>query len=509
MREWRTAVVIFSLCAGTLLVAIDTTIISVTIPRIATDFVAFDQIGWYGSAYLFTVTAFQPAFGTVYKLFDAKWTYLSSIVLFEVGSILCAAAPTSSVFILGRTVQGIGAAGLYQGALAVVGLTVRLEKRPMVIGIVLSVFGLAVCFGPPVGGILTDEVTWRWCFWINLPIGGAAFFLLLIILKLPRPEEGNDLTFIQRLASLDYPGIVVIISAVCCLVLALQWGGQDKPWESSEVIGLLVGAGLLFIAFGLIQWRKGEKATVPLRVFRQRSILMGSLYLFFLEMAIYAYLFYLPFYFQSAQLADTRASGIRAIPLGLSQIVAVVICSFLVTRFGHYVPFMIAGTLVAIIGNVLLSRVMVGTRTAVWATYLVITGIGTGMGLQMPFTAVQLVLKKEDVPVGNAIAVFLQQLGAAVAVAIGQSIFSAGLRNGLEDMDSPIPPSAVVFAGPTGIRSLTTDQVIIRLIQDAYCNAFQTTMYYALATLVATLPFAVGMQWLNAKSVAARLVNPD
>ncbi|KAI1493661.1 efflux pump antibiotic resistance protein [Biscogniauxia mediterranea] len=498
LSVWRTVVIVLSLCAGTLLVAIDTTIISVAIPRIATEFVAFSDVGWYGSAYLFTVTAFQPGFGSVYRFFDAKWTYLLSVILFEVGSVLCAAAPVSAVFIFGRSIQGVGAAGLYQGALAIIGLTIPLKQRPMMIGIVLSVFGLAVCFGPPVGGVFTDQVTWRWCFWINLPIGAATFMALLVFLKLPKSYGKRDLSFRQKMAMLDFPGIILIIGAVCCLVLALQWGGQDKPWNSSDVIGLIVGAALLLIAFGLVQWREAEKATIPLRIFRQRSIFMGAWYLFFLEMSIYAYLFYLPFYFQSAQLLDAQDSGIRAIPLGLSQIVAVVICSYLVTRFGHYVPFMVLGPLVAIIGNVFLTRIAVDTRTALWATYLVVTGIGTGMGLQIPFTGVQMVLEKDDVPVGNAIVSFLQQLGAAISVAVAQSIFSSGLRAKLQDLNSPIRADIVMAAGPTGIRTLTSDAALVRLIQEAYCEAFQNTMYYALAGLVVSIPLAGGMQWLNA-----------
>lgn len=177
------------------------------------------------------------------------------------------------------------------------------------------------------------------------------------------------LPFREKVSRLDFPGIVLVIAAVCCLILALQWGGQSKPWGSADVIGLLAGAALLASAFVIVQWRKGDTATIPLRIFRQRTILMGSLYLFFLEMAIYAvcissftnqrlgstiilkpwcefvlilaaqYLYYLPFYFQSAQMVDATQSGVRSIPLGLSQIAAVICCSTLVSFFGHYVSW--------------------------------------------------------------------------------------------------------------------------------------------------------------------------
>jgi MFS family permease len=166
LRAWRLALVVTSLSFGTLLVAIDTTIIAVIVPKISTYFKAFDDIQWYGSAYLLTVTAFQPAFGSIYRYFNAKQVYLVSIIIFEVGSTLCAAAPNSITFIIGRAVAGVGAAGLYQGALAIIGLMVELKKRPLYLGIVLSVFGIAVCLGPPLGGIFVDRSSWRWSFWM-------------------------------------------------------------------------------------------------------------------------------------------------------------------------------------------------------------------------------------------------------------------------------------------------------------------------------------------------------
>ena len=163
---WRLGVVILSLTFGLFLVALDTTIIGVATPKITTEFRSLNDIGWYGSAYLLAVTAFQPTFGSFYKHFNLKVVYLSSILIFEVGSILCAASPMSSVFIFGRAIAGLGAAGLYQGALNIVGRTVELEKRPFYFSIVVSSFGISVCIGPILGGALTDHVSWRWCFWM-------------------------------------------------------------------------------------------------------------------------------------------------------------------------------------------------------------------------------------------------------------------------------------------------------------------------------------------------------
>jgi MFS family permease len=164
---WRLAAILISLIFGTLLVALDNTIIGVAVPMITTEFKALNDVGWYASAYLITVTALQPTYGNIYKYFPIKRTYLIAILVFEGGSVLCAASPNSLAFIIGRAISGVGAAGVLQGSLGVISLIAPLKKRPLYFSIVLSIFGVAVCAGPILGGFITDHVTWRWCFWMS------------------------------------------------------------------------------------------------------------------------------------------------------------------------------------------------------------------------------------------------------------------------------------------------------------------------------------------------------
>lgn len=342
----KRSIIIAALCLGTLLDAIDITIIGVAIPNISTSFHALDDLGWYGSAYLICLTALQPSFGVTYKLFNLKRTYLCSVLLFEIGSVLSASAPNSLAFILGHAICGCGGPGILQGALYIVALSVPLEKRPLYLGVVVSSFGVAACFGPIMGGALTDRVSWRWCFWINVPLGACVAGIIVVLLKLKGIDnKDRRLALKEKLQRLDRFGAGLLIASVCCLVLALQWGDSTLPWRSAKIIGLLSSFVLLGIAFFVFEWRIGERAMLPLRVFSRRSVLMGCLYVCFFQMINDSDTYYMPFHFQATQGASATSSGAKYLSLILPEIVAVVVTGAIVSKFGHYIPFMISGAM--------------------------------------------------------------------------------------------------------------------------------------------------------------------
>ncbi|KAF7855296.1 uncharacterized protein EAF02_011555 [Botrytis sinoallii] len=224
LHSWRLAAVIGSLCLGIFLLALDMNIIAVAIPRITSDFHALNDVAWYGSAYLLTVTAFQPLFGNLYKYFDPKIVYMGSIALFE--------SPSSSVLIGGRSVLGFGAAGIYQGSLAIVNFVVELEKRPMYQGIVISSFAISVCIGPVLGGVFTDKASWRWCFWINVPMGAVVLVFIVLFFRIKGVRNSNRaLDLPTKLKRMDIGGVLLFLGAIYCLLLALQWGGQTSALE--------------------------------------------------------------------------------------------------------------------------------------------------------------------------------------------------------------------------------------------------------------------------------------
>lgn len=213
-------------------------------------------------------------FGKLYSFFPIKGIFLFSVVLFEVGSAICGAAPTSAVFILGRAVAGVGGAGILSGVIIIIVHAVPLAKRPLYQGLFGAVFGLASVVGPLLGGAFTSGVSWRWCFYINLPIGGVAFVLVALLLKVPDTKDVR-LPLRAKLAQLDALGTTFLIPGVVCLLLALQWGGLEYAWNSPRIIALLVLGIVLMIGFILVQIYMPKTATIAPRIFKQRSILAG------------------------------------------------------------------------------------------------------------------------------------------------------------------------------------------------------------------------------------------
>lgn len=233
------------------------------------------DIGWYASSYLLTFGSFQLLFGRIYTFYNPKWVLIAAIVIFEVGSVVCGAAPDSVSFIIGRAVAGLGAAGILGGAIVVILYAVPLHKRPVFQGMFGAVFGIASVVGPLLGGAFTSNVSWRWCFYINLPIGGVSMFVIAFFLNIDF-KKGEELTLWQQFKRLDPIGTSLLIPAVVCLLLALQWGGTTYAWSEWRVILCLVLFGVLIIGFGGVQLWRGDRATLPPRIAKNRTILSGT-----------------------------------------------------------------------------------------------------------------------------------------------------------------------------------------------------------------------------------------
>lgn len=504
VSKLQLCLLIASLFCGTFVMALDATIIGTAVPSITTEFNSLDDIAWYGSGYLLTITAFQPTLGKVYRYVDVKLVFMTCVVIFEVGSILCAAASSSAVFIAGRAVAGVGAAGLFQGSLAIITKTVRLKNRPLCISIVTSTFAVSVCIGPVIGGAFTEYVSWRWCFWINVPIGGVVLALIFFIFhppKTPQDAEFSSMTLSQKLIKLDPLGCVFIISAVVCILLAFQWGGQSLPWNSATVVGLLVGFVLILGLFALSQWKQGSDATLPAWLFKQRSLLAGGLFSFFFSMPTYVYGYYLPIYFQAVKGSTATESGTQFLALAIPQILGVVFSGALVTMLGIYAPFMIIGTLVGTIGCGLFLMLDLSTSTTLWAVFLVVCGIGTGLSINLPYTIAQVILTEDQVPTGNAAFQFLFQFGAALSLSIGQTIFLNQIKASAHVLTPSIPDTVIISAGAYNLRGLTDDDEVYNLLRQVYMNALNRTYIFPIVAAGVALLTTLAVEHKNIKKI--------
>jgi MFS family permease len=236
-------------------------------------------------------------FGKIYTFYSIKWSFLVALLIFEVGSVVCATAPTSNALIVGRGISGIGSAGIFSGAILIVTHTVPLHQRPLYTGLIGGMYGIASVAGPLMGGAFTDnpKLTWRWCFWINLPFGAVTALFIILFFKSPKNKKQTNVSFLKQLDQMDIPGTIVFLPGVVCLLLALQWGGTRYEWKSARVIALLVVSFLLLATFVALQIMRGERATVPPRVFKNRNIWSTAAFAAFLGGGFFVAMFYVSF----------------------------------------------------------------------------------------------------------------------------------------------------------------------------------------------------------------------
>ncbi|KAI0841865.1 MFS general substrate transporter [Hypoxylon sp. FL0890] len=489
--------VMLSIYLALFLVALDRTIIGTAIPQITQDFHSLGDIGWYGSAYQLTTAASQLVFGRVYKFYEVKWVFLVVVALFEIGSVICGAAPNSIAFILGRAIAGLGGAGIFTGVMIIMLPLVPLRKRPMFQGIFGTVFGVSSVMGPLVGGAFTDHVTWRWCFYINLPVGAVAALCLLIV-KLPsRPP--TPAPFWEHFIRLDPLGTFFFVPSIVCLLLALQWGGSTYSWDSWRIILLLVLFAVLFLAFAGVQVFKPNTATVPVRVITQRSIAAAFLFMLAVSGAMLMTIYYLPLWFQVVKGVSATQSGVNTLPLVLSLVVSSILSGILTQKIGYYVPVMIACPTIMAVGLGLLTTFKVDESSAHWIGYQFIVGFGLGTGMQSAGLAAQAVLPAPDIPTGVAMMFFAQQLGGGVFTSVGQNLLSSYMVDHVSEVPG-LDPKQVTSEGATDLVNDVAPEYrdgVRRLYNDALTRVFLCGMGVVLVAFVA----AFFMEWKNIKKI--------
>ncbi|KAK8041619.1 efflux pump antibiotic resistance protein [Apiospora phragmitis] len=452
---FRFYMIVVSLLLTVFLMSLDLTIVATAIPKI-TDVFGLRDVAWYSSAFFMTTAGFQSSWGKIYRYFPLKIGFLSAlgrfIRIFEAGSLICGVAPTSVALVIGRAIAGVGAGGLSSGCFIIVGYIAPPSKRPIFLGLLGAAYGIASVAGPLLGGVLTDHLSWRWCFYINLPAGGISAAVIFLFFTTPAGAQPLKARLIDKMHHLDLVGVMIVMGAAVSFTLALQDGGTTKKWSDKQVVGLLAGFAAIVATFALWEKYQGEHAMMTPRLIRQRNVWVPSVIIFLLGGSYFVLIYYLPVYFQAIDGVSPTQSGIRNLPFILSSSIAAVIMGGVISKTGIAMPFLLLGCALATVSSGMLYTLDIGSGPGKWITFQAIAGIGYGVAFQIPVSIGQGMCSAVDLPSVTAIILFFQIIGGSFLVSAAQVGFLNVMSKKVLSLVPGLPPPLVLGTGASDLR---------------------------------------------------------
>ncbi|KAH7025133.1 major facilitator superfamily domain-containing protein [Microdochium trichocladiopsis] len=447
-----------------LVIGLDQTIVATAIPRITDEFKGLDKVSWYGSSYFLTSAAMTPAWGKLFRYIPLKTAYLAAFFVFELGSLICGVAPNADALIVGRAIAGLGVGGMLTGCLMMITYAMPPATRPMGFSSVVTGYGIAAALGPLIGGAFTEHVSWRWCFYINLPIGVLTLAAIIFVPKLEAAKT-QPATIKEIILQLDLVGASLLMGAIVAIILALQYAGQTLPWGSATVIGLLVGFFLIIAAFCAWQVYLGEKAVLVPRLMKTYPLWANATWQFFFSGAYFISLYYLPLYFQSVSGVSPGESGVRNLPL----VLAVCLVSIPAGKVQGMWPSSIVwfktlfGALV-IITCALFYTMDENTSTGQWIGFQILGGAAWASAWQCAMLTVQRDQEPADLPIATSTISLTQFLGGAIGVSIAQMLFNNRLLSSLAESAPDIDTAVVLHTGATELRNVFSPEDVPRVV---------------------------------------------
>ncbi|KQX82320.1 MFS transporter [Streptomyces sp. Root1310] len=461
-----------ALLLGMLLAALDQTIVSTALPTIVSELGGMEHLSWVVTAYLLASTAATPLWGKLGDQYGRKRLFQTAIVIFLIGSALCGMAQNMPQLIAFRALQGLGGGGLMVLSMAIVGDLVPPRDRGRYQGLFGAVFGATSVLGPLLGGLFTEHLSWRWVFYINLPVGVVALAVIATVLRIPRKSTKHVI---------DYLGTFLIAAVATCLVLVASLGGTTWDWASPQIVGLAVLGVLLAVAFVAVE-RRAAEPVLPLKLFRIRTFTLSAVISFIVGFAMFGAMTYLPTFLQVVQGVSPTLSGVHMLPMVAGLLLASTASGQIVSRTGRWKVFPVAGTGVTTLGLLLLHRLDEHSSTGAMSACFFVFGLGLGLVMQVLVLIVQNAVGYEDLGVATSGATFFRSIGASFGVAIFGTIFSGRLGDKLTDaFRGKRLPSGVSVDGlesdPRGIAELPSSLRPQAL--DAYASAITDVFLYA------------------------------
>ena len=467
-------IILPGLLLAILLAMLDNLIVSTALPRIVGDLGGVAHLSWVVTAYILASLVVTPFYGKLGDMYGRKKFFVVAIVIFLAGSALSGLSQSMAELIMFRAIQGLGAGGLMVGAMATLGDIVAPRERGKYMSYMMVVMMLATIGGPLLGGFITENFSWRWIFYINLPVGGAALVYIISTLHLPAKRVNHRL---------DYLGGGLLAVAAISLVLLATWGGTEYPWGSGQIIGLAVLAVAATAAFCVVELRVAEPI-LPLHVFRNRNFSLTMALTFLTGLAMFGALTFLPLYQQTVQGASPTLSGLMLTPMMLGVTVTSIVAGQVTTRTGRYKIFPILGGAIMGVGMYLLTGLGISTTKTTSAIYYVVLGLGMGFLMQMVSLIAQNSVQQKDMGVASSARMFFQQIGGSLGVAAFGAVFARRLT---ESLAAAAGSGVHISASGGQLDPATVDSLPARVKHDVFfaiAHAIQGVFIWALPAAV-------------------------